>query len=226
MLCDIHENYDLVFQRKKLRACSAQCSAQCTPQCSALRSAVRCNAVQGNVQYTVQCTAQRVVQCSVHSNAQCNAMRGVMQQSVQCNVQRSAVQCAMEQCSAALRNVAVHSAVHCTLYCALHCTDWRTFKRDASLLFWLQLLELSSKPEGVDEVRVWTGGPDNQFKNKFVMVITRLLSERHGVKLISNFSATSHSNGPVDWIGAALKRSATNQVKTSKCIINGAADFY
>ena len=28
---------------------------------------------------------------------------------------------------------------------------------------------LSSKPEDVDEVRVWTDGPSSQFKNKFVM---------------------------------------------------------
>ena len=45
-------------------------------------------------------------------------------------------------------------------------------------------------------------------------------------ELIWNFSATSHSKRPVDGIGAALKHSATDQEKTRKCIINGAADFY
>ena len=84
---------------------------------------------------------------------------------------------------------------------------------------------LSSKPEGVDEVRVWTDGPASQFKNEFVMAAMKLLSERCGVKLIWNFSATSHGKGPVDGIGTALKRSATDLVKTRKFIINGVADF-
>ena len=47
---------------------------------------------------------------------------------------------------------------------------------------------LSSIPEGVDEVRVWTDGPASQFKSKFVMAATKLLSKRRGVKLIWNFS--------------------------------------
>ena len=41
---------------------------------------------------------------------------------------------------------------------------------------------LSSKPEGVDEVTLWTGGPASQFKNKFVMAATKQPFERHGVK--------------------------------------------
>ena len=36
---------------------------------------------------------------------------------------------------------------------------------------------LSSKPEGVEEVIVWTDGLASQFKSKFVMAATKLLSK-------------------------------------------------
>ena len=56
---------------------------------------------------------------------------------------------------------------------------------------------------GITEVRIWTDGPTHQFKNRFVMEAMRTLSERHGIQLSWNFSATSHGKGPVGGIGAA-----------------------
>ena len=78
--------------------------------------------------------------------------------------------------------------------------------------------------EDATEVRVWTDGPANQFKNKYVMSAIQPLSEKHGKMIVWNFSATSHGKGPVDGVGAALKRIAANGVKTRK--INGAEDFH
>ena len=41
-----------------------------------------------------------------------------------------------------------------------------------------------------------------------------------------NYNATSHGKGPIDDLGAVVKRIASNQVLTRKAIINNAEDFY
>ena len=41
-----------------------------------------------------------------------------------------------------------------------------------------------------------------------------------------NYSAASHGKGPIDGLGAAVKRTAPNQVLTRKAVINNAEDFY
>ena len=56
-------------------------------------------------------------------------------------------------------------------------------------------------------------------KIKFVMEAMRMLSERYGIQLSWNFSATSHGKGMDDGIGGCLKRIATEKVQTRQCII-------
>ena len=63
-------------------------------------------------------------------------------------------------------------------------------------------------------------------KIKFVMEAMRMLSERYGIQLSWNFSATSHGKGMVDGIGGCLKRIATEKVQTRQCIINDAQEFF
>ena len=61
-------------------------------------------------------------------------------------------------------------------------------------------------PPGIEEVRVWIDGPSSQFKNRFVKASIKTLTQRRGINLCWNFSATSHGNGPVNGIGGCLKR--------------------
>ena len=49
--------------------------------------------------------------------------------------------------------------------------------------------------ENVHFLKVWTDGPNSQFKNKCVMGATEMLSEMHSIKIIWNFSTTSHGKG-------------------------------
>ena len=63
---------------------------------------------------------------------------------------------------------------------------------------------LKHKP-GIQLLKVWPDRPNSQFKNKYVMGALGMLSERHNVTIIWNFSATSHGKGSVDGIGATLK---------------------
>ena len=102
-------------------------------------------------------------------------------------------------------------------------SDYMHHAKTAVVVFLDEILQ--NIPTGITEVRIWTDGPASQFKNRFVMEAMRMLSERYGIQISWNFSATSHGKGPVDGIGGCLKRSATEKVKTRQCVINYAKDF-
>ena len=84
---------------------------------------------------------------------------------------------------------------------------------------------LDEKPSDVTHVKIWTDGPPSQFKNQFAMASMNM-SKKHNVKLSWNFSATSHGKGPVNGVGATLKRHAMEKVQTSKVTINNVNEFY
>ena len=85
---------------------------------------------------------------------------------------------------------------------------------------------LKRKPINVSEVKIWTDGPLSQFKNKYVMSALNFLSTTYKIRIIWNFSATSHGKGPVDGVGAAVKRQAECKIRCRKSIINNVDDFY
>ena len=58
------------------------------------------------------------------------------------------------------------------------------------------------------------------------MAAMYMFSKKHDVKLTWNFSTTSHGKGPVDGVGATLKRIAMEKVQTRKVVVNNADDFY
>ena len=41
-----------------------------------------------------------------------------------------------------------------------------------------------------------------------------------------NFSATSHGKGPINGVGATLKRQAMEKIQTRKCVINNASEVF
>ena len=53
-----------------------------------------------------------------------------------------------------------------------------------------------------------------------------MLSEMYNIKIIWNFSATSHGKGRVDGVGATLKQIAADKVCRHESIINSLQDFY
>ena len=90
-------------------------------------------------------------------------------------------------------------------------SDSREHNKTSIVVFTNKLLEL--KPEWVKHVKIWTDGPKSQFKNKYVMYSMQMLSDKHNVQISWNFSATSHGKGPVDGIGATLKRVADKKCR-------------
>ena len=85
---------------------------------------------------------------------------------------------------------------------------------------------LKYKPINVHFLKVWTDGPSSQFKNKYVMGAKEMLSEMYSIKIIWNFSATSHGKGLVDGVGATLKQIAADKVHRWESIIKNLQDFY
>ena len=83
----------------------------------------------------------------------------------------------------------------------------------------------SKKPAGATTVKVQSDGPSNQFKNKYIMGLLDKLSRKHNVRMIWNFSATSHGKGPVDGLGATVKREAGQKICTRQHNINNLDDF-
>ena len=103
-------------------------------------------------------------------------------------------------------------------------SDSREHNKTSIVVFTNKLLELKLK--GVKHVKIWTDGPKSQFKNKYVMYSMQMLSDKHNAHISWNFSVTNHRKGPVDVIGATLKRVADEKVQRRQCVINGVEDFY
>ena len=70
----------------------------------------------------------------------------------------------------------------------------------------------SKKPADGTTVKVWSDGPNNHFKNKYVMGSLDKSLRKHKVQMTWNFSATSYGKGPVDRVGATVKREAGQKI--------------
>ena len=60
----------------------------------------------------------------------------------------------------------------------------------------------------------------------FQALSMNMLSKKHHVSLTWNFSATSNGKGPIDSLGATLKRQTIEKVQTCKVVVNNADEFY
>ena len=83
----------------------------------------------------------------------------------------------------------------------------------------------SLKNPDINTIKVWSDGPNSQFKNKYVIGSLDLLSKKHDIDIIWNFSATSHGKGSVDDVGATVKREASQKILTRRHAINNLDDF-
>ena len=84
---------------------------------------------------------------------------------------------------------------------------------------------LSKTPKEAGKVKIWSDGPNSQFKNRFVMRTLKFLSKKHTITIQWNFSATSHGKGPVDGVGATVKREAWTKVRSRQNVINNLDEF-
>lgn len=80
-------------------------------------------------------------------------------------------------------------------------------------------------PPTVKVVKIWSDGPYQQFKNKFITAIIPVFEQKFGVKIIWNFFATAHGKGCIDGIGAAVKKKVKTLVLSEEVIVNRTDDF-
>lgn len=93
-----------------------------------------------------------------------------------------------------------------------------------SVLSCLDLL-FTSIPSSVNEIEIFSDNAASQFKNKFIFHALMELAEKHNKNVVWNFFAAQHGKGVVDGVGAAVKRLASNKVKSQQIEVTCASDF-
>lgn len=84
---------------------------------------------------------------------------------------------------------------------------------------------LSKLPKEVKIVKLWTDGPNSQFKNQYMAAFLKVFENLFSIKLIWNFFTTAHGKGSHDGIGAVAKSKIKRMVKSREVIVNCAKDF-
>lgn len=84
---------------------------------------------------------------------------------------------------------------------------------------------VSKIPASVTTLKLWSDGPNSQFKNRFMGALLKVLENAMKIKIFWNFFATSHGKGCVDGIGAVVKNRVKRLVKTRQQIVNCSTDF-
>lgn len=78
----------------------------------------------------------------------------------------------------------------------------------------------------VKAIHYWTDGPTSQYRNKTVFYLIANHKESFGIDAYWNFFEAGHGKGPCDGIGGVTKRSADIAMKSGRCSIQDASDFY
>lgn len=84
---------------------------------------------------------------------------------------------------------------------------------------------ISMVPKKIKRIRLWTDGPNNQFKNKYMAAAIKAFEVKFRKKIIWNYHATAHGKSCVDGIGAVAKNKMKRLVNSRKSVVNCAKDF-
>lgn len=106
-------------------------------------------------------------------------------------------------------------------------TDSQDKGKDAVYTFMLKLASFIDFKEG-DDFIIYTDGPSSEFKNKYMVKLVSVLSERYGCPVQWKYFATSHGKGVVDGIGGAAKSNVRRRVMSKGAnarIVQSSTDF-
>ncbi|XP_037052476.1 uncharacterized protein LOC119086005 [Bradysia coprophila] len=84
---------------------------------------------------------------------------------------------------------------------------------------------MSMVPKYINRIRLWTDGPSNQFKNKYMAATIKAFETKFHKKIIWNYHATAHGKSCVDGIGAVVKNKIKRLVNSRKSVVNCSRDF-
>ena len=80
-------------------------------------------------------------------------------------------------------------------------------------------------PSEVKELDFWSDGPSNQFKNRYAAAMLNYFEEQMKISIKWNYFATSHGKGPVDGVGAIIKRFVWQKILTRKQLVHDVPIF-
>lgn len=108
---------------------------------------------------------------------------------------------------------------------AVYLSDELRHSKETVTIYLEQLLMDFSEPS--DVVHFISDGPASQFKNRFMVHYMRTLISKFALSSLHwNFSASGHGKGPVDGIGATIKRGVYSKIMARQALLNTVEDYY
>ena len=108
-------------------------------------------------------------------------------------------------------------------FCKVVVSDDRGHNKESIIVFLDTLLQFI--PEHVKFVDFWSDGPSSQFKNRFAASMINYFQKEKSITIRWNYFASSHGKGPVDGVGAIIKRFVTQKIMTRKSIVTDVKTF-
>ena len=88
------------------------------------------------------------------------------------------------------------------------------------------ILEEIKQITPVTKVHYWSDGPSSQFKNRYNLVNLLFHEQDFGAKATWNFFETAHGKGPMDGVGAEVKRAVWRSILQNKEVVSSPRGFY
>lgn len=111
----------------------------------------------------------------------------------------------------------------------LICSDSSSKDKDTVLVFLNVLFDLLNKEnEDLPSAEIiWSDGPASEFKNRYMVKLTTMLSEKYKTPFFWKYFATSHGKGVIDGVGGNIKRLVREQMmsQNEKVVVQSAKDF-
>ena len=90
----------------------------------------------------------------------------------------------------------------------------------------LYLKRLRSLLRQVNKVHYWSDGAGSQFKNKYNLASLLYHEQDFGAKATWSFFETAHGKGPVDGVGAEVKRAVWHSILQNKEVVSSPLEFH
>ena len=78
----------------------------------------------------------------------------------------------------------------------------------------------------LDTIHYWTDSPTSQYRNKHMFEFVANHKDTYGVNARWNYFESGHGKGPCDGLGGTCKRLADEAMRSGRCVIQNAKDFY
>lgn len=88
------------------------------------------------------------------------------------------------------------------------------------------ILEEVKKFTQVNKVHYWSDGAGSQFKNKYNLASLLFHEQDFGAKATWSFFETAHGKGPVDGVGAEVKRAVWRSILQDKEVVSSPLEFH